>query len=102
MTKIVQAFLSVFLFATMVAAQVSTSQLVGTVTDTSGAAVPGAKVIAVQVETGVSTQTISNSLGFYTFPQLQPGNYELRVRKEGFEVLIRPGITLIISQTSRV
>src|SRR5437879_2712298 len=65
-------------------AQVVTSNLQGFVTDTSGAIVPGAKVTAVNVETGESRETTTNEEGLYRFNLLPRGRYEVRASKAGF------------------
>jgi len=60
-----------------------TASMSGTVKDTTGAAVPGATVTAKNVETGI-TQTLStNDQGYYSFPTLSLGHYELNVPTGG-------------------
>src|SRR5579872_111900 len=56
----------------------------GTVTDPSGAVVPGAKVTATNDATSVSTHTVTGSVGTYSFTDLIPGTYTVRVEKDGF------------------
>src|SRR5438132_1391568 len=55
--------------------QTPTAQLTGAIKDPSGAAVPGADVLVVNVDTGVQRNTTSNEEGYYTVPLLPPGNY---------------------------
>jgi hypothetical protein len=62
----------------------SVGTIVGTVTDPSGAAVAGAKVSAVEAETGVSRQALTDSSGSYTLPGLRPTTYVLSVEAQGF------------------
>src|SRR5206468_8392806 len=65
-------------------AQGTTGSITGTITDETGAAVPGATVTVTQTSTNnVHTSTTSDS-GFYTVPQLPPGNYRVSVEKSGF------------------
>ncbi len=65
-------------------AQVAGATLSGTVTDAQGAAVPNAKVSALNNATNVSTSTTANSVGAYTIPNLIPGDYEASAEAPGF------------------
>ena len=60
-------------------AQVLYGSLTGNVTDASGAAVPGAKVEALNVGTGVSKQAVTDDRGTYLFSDLQPGTYKVTI-----------------------
>lgn len=62
-----------------------TSTLQGTVTDSTGAVVPGAEVIITNVGTGVSRTATSNENGFYSAQSLQGGDYRLTITKAGFK-----------------
>jgi hypothetical protein len=68
----------------------------GKVTDTSGAAVAGAKISIVNVATQLRSSTVSGSDGNYALPQLSPGKYELGVEASGFRRYTRQGITLAV------
>src|SRR6266536_4064452 len=71
----------------MVVAQTGTSNISGTVRDTTGAVVPGATVSAKNEATGVtSTQTTTDS-GVYAFSSLPVGNYTITIEKQGFKTL---------------
>lgn len=77
--------LSICLLALLpAAAQVNRSTLSGTVTDSSGASLPAARVAVQSVETGFERQTLTNSEGFYRFAALPVGTYTVTVAKEGF------------------
>jgi len=66
--------------------QVSTTGRVsGTITDTSGAAVPGAVVSLIDTATGSSRPTTTNESGFYIFTIVNPGTYNVEVTKTGFK-----------------
>lgn len=66
----------------------------GTVTDPSGAVVPGAGVKVLETQTGAISQTVTNHAGQYVVPFLQPGDYSITVTASGFQTLTRGGITL--------
>jgi hypothetical protein len=83
-------------------AQGTTGSITGTVTDATGAAVPGATVTITQTSTNdIHTSTTSDS-GFYTVPQLPPGNYRVSVEKAGFNRFEQNDITLTINQTAQI
>ncbi len=67
-----------------VKAQTTDVSLSGTVTDPSGAAVPGARVVAQNVNTGVAISTTTNDAGVYLFAALAPGSYRLSGEHTGF------------------
>src|SRR5215472_2846936 len=71
--------------------------LTGLVTDPSGSAVPNATVKATNVETNTSKEVKTTSLGNYTIPYLDPGNYKLEVTAAGFQSLIRENIVLRVA-----
>jgi hypothetical protein len=75
-------------------AQEFRATIMGRVSDPSGAAIPGAQITAINVETNAATRTASTETGDYTLPFLPPGNYRLVVEHAGFKKLIREGITL--------
>ncbi|MCC7500136.1 MAG: carboxypeptidase regulatory-like domain-containing protein, partial [Bryobacterales bacterium] len=69
----------------------------GTIKDPTGALLVNAKVTLKNVDTGVSRDTLSNEAGYFFFPLVQPGNYEVSVEKSGFKqsaqrVSVRTGI----------
>ena len=74
----------------------------GTVTDASGAAIPGAKVVATQSATGVQTTAVSNPTGGYVFSVLPPTNYDLTFSANGFAASSQRGVVLHADQTLTV
>ncbi len=66
----------------------------GTVTDASGAVVPGAEVTATQAGTGISSTTTSGSQGNFVFPILPPSTYNITARRTGFEVYTEKAVEL--------
>jgi hypothetical protein len=91
------AFMLIFAGATSVYAQ-STAQITGLVTDTSGAAVPGARITVTNEATGIRSETISNDSGIYSVQLLPPGNYRIDVARESLRSISRSGIGLQVAQ----
>src|SRR5438309_11904505 len=83
-------------------AQYTTASLGGTVSDESGALVPGAKVTVRSVETGFEQDTSSDATGAFLFSRLPIGRYELQVEKSGFPTYVQAGITLAVNQDASV
>jgi hypothetical protein len=77
-----------------VSAQEFRATISGHVLDASGAAVPGVKIEAVNVDTNETTAATSDSSGAYTIPFLRPGNYKLTATAAGFKQYVREGVTL--------
>jgi len=82
------------LFSVAAFCQEFRSTISGAVTDPSGAAVAGAKVVVTETRTGVKTQTVSGSTGQYTIPFLAPGNYDLSATFQGFKEFVQKDINL--------
>jgi hypothetical protein len=93
-----KSVLLLFLLAALIAvpawAQTQLGMLFGTVTDTSGAVVPGAEVSVENVSTGLKRDGRSDKTGEYQLVGLPTGRYTLRVQKEGFQTEVREGIAL--------
>lgn len=80
----------------------TTSGLTGTVTDLSGASMPGAKITLTGTETGVKRETTSNEAGTYDFTALQPGGYQLTFQKQGFAQVTSAAMRLEVNQIARL
>lgn len=99
------AYLAVMLFLAVddVGAQTGGgATLVGTVTDTSGALVAGARLTAVNIATSVATEVTTSNEGAYYMPYLAPGEYRLKVTAPGFKEYVRERITMRSSEVPRV
>jgi hypothetical protein len=79
-----------------------TANIVGTVTDSTGAVIPNAKVTVQNLDKGYTRQFTSNAAGDYAAPKVPIGNYVITAEASGFEKLVRSGITLTVGQTQRV
>ncbi|HEY7499683.1 MAG TPA: TonB-dependent receptor [Vicinamibacterales bacterium] len=83
-------------------AQAVTGTLLGNVTDSSGAAVPGATVTATEVQTNTSRTAVTNETGNYTFSSLRNGTYTVSAEVQGFRKVIRQNVQLDVNTTLRV
>jgi len=102
MRRILALIIVFTLFTGVLWAQVNRATITGTVTDSSGAVVPGVEVTATNLGTNVPTKTTSNEDGIYVVPNLFPGRYSVEFKKDGFESLSRPSITLESTQVARI
>jgi hypothetical protein len=77
----------------------STASLGGTVTDPTGAVVPGASIKVRSLATNLVRETVSDSAGAYVVPSLQPGDYEIRTTAAGFGTSVIKSVTLQVDQS---
>jgi hypothetical protein len=89
-------------FASVLFAQTTSTEVLGTVTDSSGAVVPAAKVTLLRVVTGERREVKSSSTGDYSFPLIDIGEYHVTVEASGFKTQEKTGITLQVNQRARV
>jgi Carboxypeptidase regulatory-like domain/TonB dependent receptor len=98
----VRYLLLVLLAAISAAGQVTTAELVGSVTDPSGSAIARAKVTAVNTGTGLSHEAVTDNGGNYLITLLPPGAYNLSVEAAGFRQMVQNNVTMEVSQRARV
>src|SRR5665213_2704624 len=79
---------------------INQSQLRGTVTDSSGAIIQGAKVTITDVGTNIAQTTTTNGTGAYAFTALRASNYKLQIDAPNFGPVEKAGITLTVNQQS--
>jgi len=96
------ATFTLLLFSLPGLAQSTTGRILGSVTDQSGAAVAGARVVVTDVQRGTSRTLTTDGSGAYTAPNLQPGTYKVRVEANGFKTTERPSIPLEVASDVRV
>ncbi len=89
--------MSLLISASAVSAQTGTSRISGTVTDSSGAVIPGAAVTAVSEATGVTYTQVTTDAGLYAFTSLPTGIYTIKVEIQGFKTAVNKGNVLEIS-----
>jgi len=100
---VVWAVVSVLALAVFAnAAQTFRGTILGTVTDASGATVPGAKVIVRNSDTGLVRETQTSEDGSYAVPELPIGTYGVTVEKTGFQTSVTTGIRVDIAAERRV
>src|SRR5580658_2147714 len=99
---------SLLMFVTVIGAfhygwsQEVTASVAGTITDQSGASVPGATVTATSQEQGLSYTDVTNDTGLYRIAQLPAGTYTLKVQKSGFALASYPPFVLTVNQVARI
>jgi len=92
----------VAILCSSVSAQLPTSTLNGTVFDPQGAAVAKARVSIANQATGVVRQGNSDAQGFYTFVNVPPGDYKVRVESGGFAEAEINNVRLEVGRTSTI
>src|SRR5438105_1922764 len=75
----------------------ATAQISGTVSDQTGAVLPGAEITATQTDTGVARMTISNETGVFVLPNLPLGPYRIEVALPGFRTFVQTGVVLQVN-----
>ncbi len=93
--------LSLFIAPTL-QAQVVNATLTGTVKDSSGAVIASAKVVATNMGTNLTHETVTDAQGNYRLPSLPPGQYKVQAELQGFKTSVISGITLQVAQQARV
>lgn len=76
------------LLATPLFSQTTTSRIDGSILDESGAVVPNAKILAVNMKTQAKAETKSNDQGIFVFPAIEPGTYTLTIEAKGFQTQV--------------
>ena len=71
-----------------------TGSISGTVTDATGGVIPGVHVTATNAAQGIQNKTITDTKGFYTFPRLPVGRYDVEFESEGFRLEKHGGVAV--------
>ncbi|MDE3179803.1 MAG: carboxypeptidase regulatory-like domain-containing protein [Acidobacteriota bacterium] len=88
-------------FVPRVRAQAEAS-ITGTVSDSSGASVPGATVTVRDVENGFSRKVVTDATGEYNAASLPLGRYDMTAEKQGFDTEVKTGLTLVVGEKAVV
>lgn len=83
-------------------AQTTSTEVLGTVTDSTGAVVPAADITLLRIATGERRQTKSDASGNYSFPLIEIGEYSVTVTMSGFKTQTQTGVTVAYQQKARV
>ncbi len=83
-------------------AQTTSTEILGLVTDSSGASVPAARVVITRVATGQVLARETSSTGEYSFPLVEIGEYTVHVEKQGFRAKTVSGLRIETQQKARV
>jgi len=100
--QVIQALVCALLLFSGVFAIGQTNQgvLAGNVLDTTGAAIPGANIVAKSDESGTQYTTKSTSAGSYRFPSIQLGRYTVTTAAPGFSTASNTGVEVRVGTTT--
>ncbi|HEV8384297.1 MAG TPA: TonB-dependent receptor, partial [Candidatus Acidoferrales bacterium] len=101
-TALLSAALLALLWTSAATAQTFRGTILGTVTDQSGAVVPGAKVKVRNTETGLVRETATTEDGSYSVPELPIGHYVVSVEKAGFQTAQSSAVSVEVAADRRV
>lgn len=82
--------------------QADKATITGFVSDSSGAAVPGVKVVVRNTATGAAFNTVTNEVGIYNVSSLPAGTYTLQVSQAGFKEYLRNDVQLVVAQVAQI
>src|SRR5262249_43034027 len=94
-------FSSLLVLASLAWTQTGTGHIQGTVRDATGAVLPGARITVTHTQTSRQYTTTSTEVGFYLFPSVQMGQYQIPVEAPGMETW-KAELTLQVGQTAEV
>jgi hypothetical protein len=91
-----------FSFAPRMIAQAGHGGISGLVSDSTGAIVPGAAVMATNDATGAKLSTVTTAAGLYSFVSLAPGTYVVEAREKGFQTVVQKNVAVSVDQVTTV
>ena len=100
-TALAALFVSVLLAAPLAIGQQVFGRIFGTVTDSTGAAIPGAKVTITDQNKGTKSEVTTDASGNYTRGQLIPDTYKVEVEVKGFQKVVSNGIEVRVDESAR-
>src|SRR5437016_4206319 len=100
--SVVSGVFLLLLFVSIAFAQLDTGTISGTVSDQTGAAVPGASLAIKNVDTGIVRRLVTNEAGRYEAVALPIGTYEVTASLAGFQTFVRGGIGLTVGRNAVV
>ncbi|MDH5406120.1 MAG: TonB-dependent receptor [Candidatus Aminicenantes bacterium] len=93
---------SLFILFASVLAFGQTADVVGQLSDETGAVLPGVTITLRNVDTGMVRTTVTSERGLYSIRAVPPGNYDITAELEGFETLTQTGLKLTIGTTATI
>ncbi|HEV8131977.1 MAG TPA: carboxypeptidase regulatory-like domain-containing protein, partial [Acidobacteriota bacterium] len=93
--------LTLALLPSVLRAQITTGTILGTVSDSSGAVIPGATVTASNLETGFERAVLTDGSGNYTLANMPIGNYKVKAELPGFKTGVSGPFRLVVDQKLR-
>jgi len=93
-----QFLMTVVVLSAVTIAYAQTGNMVGTVTDATGAGIPGATITAKNLATATARTATTDATGSYSIPNLAAGGYEVSIEKEGFSLLRIQNVELTVAQ----
>jgi len=99
---ILLCFAMILSVATSLFAQPGRGGINGSITDPSGAIVPGTKITLFNRATGQTQHSVATASGLYAFVSLNPGTYQVTAVKDGFESTVQDNITVTVDQVTVV
>ena len=93
---------SLCFFVASLLSQTTSTEVLGTVSDTSDAVVPGAKITLLRVQTGEQRTAVTDGNGNYSFALIEIGDYTVSVAMEGFKSQVKTGVHVEYQQKARV
>jgi len=100
--RLVFSLLAVFLLAPAAFAQFDTATVLGTITDSSGAAIPGATVTLKNLGTGITAAARTDENGAYQFFNVKIGSYQVSAEASGFAKALAENIQVTVNARQRV
>ena len=94
--------LFLLLAAVGLSAQTFRGTILGTVSDASGAVIPGAKVVVRNTATGLERTTQTSADGTYSVPELPIGTYSVTISQTGFQTFVASGVAVTVAAQQRV
>src|SRR5881397_879162 len=94
--------LSLLVCAPRLHSQATKASLVGTITDSSGAVVPGAEMVITEINTNFTRSAVTNESGYYVFSNLNPGVYRVEAKLTGFKTGVKDQVEVLVNTTVRV
>ncbi len=92
---------TLLLFSISAFGQTTAGRILGTLTDQSGAAVSGARIVVTDIQRGTNRSATTDDTGNYTIPDLQPGTYKIHVEAKGFKTVERPSVPIEVATDIR-